>query len=725
MAKRRSDQSASARTRLDTGISGGAAAVERLLRPRSVAVIGASSRPNSAGYNVLNNLRMGRHDCKILLVSRSCSTIAGHPCLSAISELPEDVDLAILTLPSGAVREAVEECVRRKVRSAVVFAAGFSEIGPSGLREQTDISAIASSGRLFLLGPNCLGFSNQVDGLPVSFLDMTNHVAHIPTGTEGVAILGQSGLLVSHVRDVLEARKLTTSYFVTTGNEAGLGLADFLDYFAADISTRTIAVFAECVRHPSAFLAAVAKARDSGKAIVMLHTGRSARAKAAARAHTGALTVDYPAMRLALENAGVAMVDTLEEIIDVTDILTRFPQPPTKGVGIVTFSGAFCGLSHDFCADLGLDIPPISSQTADELRPQLPAFAPPANPLDLTTQPAWQPDLLGIGAKALLEDPATGSLVIATPIGTGEEARSAFNGLLPCIAGSTKPVVFGAITDGQPLPDYIAESISSERLSFIPSPERALRAIAKLTSHGNRLEVLRTASPLSAFSGLPALRHGTLPEWLSKQLLVTIGVEIPGGSLARTLEEAHEIAVRIGFPVVLKAQTSINKSGEDNCGVDCKIENSAELDYAWAQLHASVKLAEIMLDGALIEEVAPRGISLRLEARRDPAWGPMLGMGLCGDPSKEASDMKLMPANLTAEEYANQIQNIDGVKVFTNLRGGEEWDFNAAARTASNIGRLLLTEPAIQEIAVNPLILSAEGGGAIALNAHIVVDADS
>ena len=270
----------------------GEAAVRRMLNPRSVAVIGVSTRPGSAGYNTFTNLASSGYAGEIYLVGRSGGTIEGRACLTSIDELPEGIDLAIFTLPSSSVREAVDACIARKVRCAVVFAAGFSELGGIGHDEQLAISRAAQAGGLALLGPNCLGYSNLVNGLRVGFFPAGAKQKDFQ-GTDGIAILGQSGLLVVHIRAVLEARKLGVSHFVTTGNEAGLTLSDFLEYFASDASTRAIAVFAEHVRRPSEFLAATAKVRAAGKAIIMLHTGKSERAKA-----DGAFAYRCPCRRL-------------------------------------------------------------------------------------------------------------------------------------------------------------------------------------------------------------------------------------------------------------------------------------------------------------------------------------------------------------------------------------------------------------------------------------------
>ncbi|MFZ1990818.1 MAG: acetate--CoA ligase family protein [Alphaproteobacteria bacterium] len=692
-------------------------AVARLMRPKTAAVIGASSRAGSAGYNAFTALRSANCLSAVYGVSRSGGTIEGHACLASIADLPEGVDLAVFTLPKNAVREALGECAKRHVKAAVIFAAGFSEVGGTGQSEQQALSAAAEAGGIALLGPNCLGFRNFVDGLSVSFFPGMGGGRALYQGTNGVAILGQSGLLVAHIQSVLEARKLSCSHFVTTGNEAGLGIADFLDYFASDNSTRAIAVFAEQIRRPQAFLAAAKAARAAGKQVVMLHTGKSERAKATAQSHTGALAGDYAAMRTAIEAAGVLMVDTLEEIVDATDLLMRFPTPPTKGVGIISFSGAFCGQSHDYCAEIGLDIPQMSPHIAEALRPQVPEFAPPANPLDLTTQPAWQPELLGIGAKALLDDPAIGSVVIATPIGLNY-----LDGLLPRLEGNTKPILWGAMSDGLAQPEEFTKRIESAGLPLIVSPERAFRAVAKLTQYGKRLARAHAPTTAPKFTGLPKLGTGPQAEWVGKQLLSAIGIKTPRGALARDLEEAKAAAARIGYPVALKAQAAALSHKTEAGGVMLGISNEAALTHDWQALNESIRRAApgIALDGILIEQMAPKGLELMIGARRDPDWGPILLIGLGGIWVEAIGDVRLLPPDLDASAIEDEFCALKSAKLLRAFRGTPALDVKAAADAAARLGRLMLSEPAIKEIDVNPLVIYPQGQGAMALDALVV-----
>jgi acyl-CoA synthetase (NDP forming) len=702
--------------------SSGAAAARLMLRPRSIAVIGASARPGSAGHNAFMNLVRGEYSGELYAVGRSGGAIEGHLLLAGVAELPEGVDLAILTLPAAAVHEALIACAARRVKSAVVFAAGFSEIGGAGQAAQQSIGETARTAGMSLLGPNCFGYGNLVDGLNVGFFGGAGPGSRYQ-GREGLAVIGQSGLLVAHIRSVFEARGLPVSYFVTTGNEAGLTAADFLDFLADDPSTRTVVVYAEQIRAPQAFLAAASRALAAGKAITMLHTGKSEQARIAARSHTGALAGSYTAMRTAVEGAGIAVVDTLEELADVAELLARFGAAPTRGVGVVSFSGAFCGQAHDYCAGLGLDIPPLSPETAEALSPQLPEFVSPANPLDLTTQPAWQPELLGIGVKALLDEPAIGSVVIGTPLGgAAAQSQAYLDGLLPRLRGNKKPVIFGAMTDGRGQPPELLETLAAANLPFIASPERALRAVAVLTGYGRRRARSGRIDPAPSFPGLPVLGAGSQPEWAGKTLLAAIGIAVPRGALARSLEEATAIATRIGYPVVVKAQAAELTHKTEAGGVIIGIGDAEALARAWDQLHANLERArpDITLDGVLIEQQAPKGAELMIGARRDPDWGPLLLAGLGGVWAEALGDIRTMPPALEPEHIVEELHELKGARLLEGFRGAPELDVEAVAMAASRLGRLMLSRPEILEIEVNPLSVGPKGAGATALDALVI-----
>jgi acetate---CoA ligase (ADP-forming) len=699
------------------------AAVEAVMRPRSIAIVGVSSRPGSAGHMVLANLKTNEFGGDVYLIGRNLTTVEGRPCLASVDELPEGVDLAVLTVPAGAVGEAVAACVRRKVKSAITFASGFAEMGEDERGRQQEIGALASAGRLALVGPNCLGFTNYVDPLCIGFMGFPRVKRYDPASGPGVAVIAQSGGMGGHIMAALEARGVPAAYTVTVGNEAGIGLAEFIEHLADDPATGIILAYGEQIRRPGDFLHAVTAARTKGKPVILFHPGRSARAQAAARSHTGALAGNYEAMRTAVQRAGVLFAETLEEMIDVGQLLLRYPVPPTAGAGVLTFSGALCAIAQDYCETLGLDLPPMSHAQKDKLRPELEAFLPAENPLDLGTITAWKPDLVRLGAEALTEDPANGSLVVSIPGGNSPRGAEWLDRLIVGRGNTLKPMVMVFQNETQPLSPEVTNLAQKHRLVMLRSPERGFRAMARLTAYGKSLAALRgvTEEP-KPFAGLPALGSGMQPEWLGKQVLEAIGIQTPPGALARSLPEAQKLAERFGYPVAMKAQAAALAHKTEAGGVLLGIKDAAAVAQGWETLYANVARARpgLELEGVLVEKMGAPGLELAIGARRYPAWGPILMVGLGGVWIEALGDVRLLPPDLPEAAIIDELQRLKAAKLLGDFRGAGAVDVTAVARAVALVGRLMLTRPEITEIDINPLVGHRDGNGVTALDALII-----
>jgi acetate---CoA ligase (ADP-forming) len=706
-----------------TSRTAASAVIGSIMRPRSVAIVGMSAKPGSAGQIVLELLGNNKFDGPIHLVGRGAGDIGGRKVLGSIDELPIGVDLAIFTLPAGAVREAVEGCVRRKVKAAVVFASGFAEAGGDGVADQEQIAAIARAGGLALVGPNCLGLMNFVNGFAAVFFS-PKAIPRLPEGSRGaVAIVAQSGGLGNHLEAGLTVRGVPVSCWISTGNEAGLGLADFVQYLLDDPVTQVIALYVEDIRRPQEFLDIAAEAMRRGKPIVMMHPGRGAKAKEAAQSHTGALSGDHAVMRTLVEHAGVVMVDTLDELVDVSEILARFPKPSKGDLGILTFSGAFCGIAHDFCEDIGVRVPPLSQATKDYLTPLLPSFLPPKNPLDLGTQTIWQPELLPTCVEALLRDPAIGGLAISIPATSPTHSVLYVKGIVAATATGGKPVALAILGDGSPLAPEFIEVVRNNNVVLSRSSDRTLRAMGKVIGYGNRNSALaeRKAAPAAAVS-IPDLGKGPQPEWLGKKVLAALGLQVPAGGLACSGEEAVGIADRIGYPVAMKAQAAKLTHKTEAGGVILRLADAEAVRKAWATLHANVERAQpgLKLDGVLVETMSPPGLELVVGARRDPRWGPVVMLGLGGVWVEALGDVRLMPPDLSEEEIAVELGKLKTAKLLGGFRGSAPVDVKAVAAAAAALGRLMRAHSEITEIDVNPLVVHASGSGATALDALIV-----
>src|SRR5277367_5869808 len=356
-------------------------ALDCLLRPCSIAIIGASATPGSLGNSLLLNLESAGYSGEIFLVNPKQDLIGRRRCFRSAAELPDGVDCAVFAIPRSAVLDSLEFCAQRGVRSAIIFAAGFAESGEAGRLEQQRLTQLAEEYGITIEGPNCLGMVNYVDSIPLTFVST-------PTVTldaqEGVAILSQSGAMAAVLNVGLNAHGLGVSYSISTGNEAVTSVEDYLEFLVEDRHTHVFVMIVELFRHPRRFLELVAHARRRGKHIVLLHPGRSSAARESAATHTGALAGDFDVMKTSVEAAGVILVETLEELLDVTEMLMRCRALPGVGTCVLAESGAFKALALDFCDQIGLPLPALSSETEVALRQVLPEFIPPSNPLDLT-----------------------------------------------------------------------------------------------------------------------------------------------------------------------------------------------------------------------------------------------------------------------------------------------------------------------------------------------------
>ena len=689
----------------------GPKAVAKFLSPRSVAIIGISTRAGSAGQIVLQCLKVNEFAGDIHLVGRTDELIDGRPVLKSVDALPEGVDLAVFTLPAGAVRESIEACARRKVGSALVFAAGFAEVGDYATQDA--VAAAAREAGLALVGPNCLGFTNNVDRM---FLHMI-FARQARRGVEnGIAFVGQSGGLVGHFQRAADGLGIPISYVISTGNEAGLESTDFLEFLVEDRSTRVIVFYCEEIRRPQAFLAAVRRARAANKPVVMVLTGRSAKSRKAAQSHTGALIGDYAMVKAQVEDAGAVVVPTMDETMDLVEILQRFPTPPAKGPGILTASGAYVGLTDDFAEDIGLEIPELDPATLKKISDTLPPYGNYGNPLDTTA--GFVPSMLPIVTKALIDDPNVGMLFISFPINTAIPVKAFNEGM----AHSPKPKVMVALGDTWKLGADVDEAAKQGPAVFSRSSDRMLRAIAHYTRYGRLLAHTRVIDVTAPLVGLPKLGAGAQPEWLGKQVLAAAGIRVPAGKLAQAPDEAAAIAREIGYPVALKAQAAALTHKTEADGVMLNLSDEPALRTAWDAMLNNVKRAapQIVLDGILIEKMSSRGIELMVGAKRDPGWGTVLLLGLGGIWVEALGDVQELPGNADAAQIREALSKLRAAKLLAGVRGAPPADVEAVVQVVLAIGRLMHSVTELTEIDINPLMVHAAGQGATALDALII-----
>lgn len=692
--------------------------IDRLLRPRSIAVVGASPAPGALGRSVIDNLQRARYSGAVHLVNPKRTEVLGQPCVATIADLPEGIDCVVLAIPGSAVIEAVRACGERGAGAVIIFSAGFAETGAEGQRAQAGLAALARHYDLIIEGPNCLGIVNYVDMIPLTFVQTPLTKLG---DRRGIAIVSQSGAMAAVLGVTLQARDLGLSYSISTGNEAQSGVEDFVEYLLDDPHTAIIVMIAEHFRAPKRFLALARGARRKGIQITLLHPGRSAAARASAETHTGALAGDWDVMRAKVEQAGVALVATLEELVDVTEILARCPPMPHGGAAVIAESGAFKALALDFCDTIGLALPAPAPAAVDALRTILPPFIPPANPLDMTAQGLVDRDLYRKVLSPFLDD-SSFACVLLTIILTDKDTCDI---KLPVIIEALrqlrpkKPVVFAGLDEGAAIPPGYVASLRALGVPFFPTTERAMRAIHQVIG----LAARDTASPPRAIESAPIidLPPGTIPEYRAKEVLRSAGIPVAAGVLAASLGDALKSASTIGYPLVLKAQAAALSHKSDAGGVILNVAHDDDLRRGWARLQADVRAARpgVTLDGVLLEPMAAKGVELIAGGRNDPDWGPVILVGFGGVFAEAIRDVRLLPAGLAREAIAAEILTLKGARVFEGFRGTPPLDVGAVADIIIRLGALLEHNPALLEAEINPVAVYPTG--ALALDALMVI----
>jgi acyl-CoA synthetase (NDP forming) len=695
-------------------------ALARLLDPRSVAIAGISATPGSLAATVLDNLERFGFSGKIHLIHPSRTELRGIRCVSAAAGLPYGVDCVVLAIPAAAILEAVKGCAARGVGGVIIFSAGFAELGAEGRAVQDAIATIARESHMVIEGPNCLGFVNHADHIALTFAATEPR----PPGGPGIAVVSQSGAMAAVVQAALHSHDLDVTLSVSTGNEATHGIEDFVEYLLGSVATRAIALVVEQIRKPQRFLELVAQARERNIVIVMLHPGRSGAARQSAQTHTGALAGDYAVMRAVVEHQGVMVVDTLEELVDLSDCVMRCARHPFGGVAILSESGAYKALALDYCETLALCLPQPRGDAALALNAIAPGLIVASNPLDLTAQTLIDPGLYGRALDSLMAHPECGSLLVTIILSSAQSAIRKMPPVLDVLRhwSRSRTVLFAMLGEDTAIPTEIVSAVRAAGVPFFRSPERALRALARFTAWADRVPSQSAPPPVAIAE---RLRAGIHPEYAAKDILERAGLPMPRRRLVADVEAALTAAREIGFPVVLKIQSAALSHKSEAGGVILGLANEDALRAGWELLHANVRAAAAgakiheTIDGVLVEAMSRQGLELILGGRRDPDWGSVLAVGLGGIFAEALGDVRLMPADLTVAGIKTVLGKLKGAALLGPFRGKPARDLDAVASAAALLGAFMRAHPEVREVDINPLIVFGEGEGALALDALI------
>ncbi len=691
--------------------------LDALLRPRTVAVIGASRRRGTIGAELFHNLLANGFTGTIYPVNPQARAVQGVRAYPTVGDVPDDVDLAVITVPARLVPAVVDDCIAKGVKALLVITAGFAETGAEGRARQATLTAKVRAAGMRMVGPNCLGLLNAD---PAIGLDATFAPTWPPHGN--VAFSSQSGAIGLAILDYARELGIGIHQFVSVGNKADVSGNDLIEHWETDPAVRVILLYLESFGNPSRFLQ-IAQRVGRHKPIVAVKSGRTAAGARAASSHTGSLAGLEVGVEALITQAGVIRTDTLEELFDVAMLLANQPVPRGGRVAILTNAGGPGIMAADACEGRGLTLAELAPATTAALRAQLPPEASVANPIDMIASAS--PATYEAALRMLLDDDGVDAVLVLFVPPVVTEAADVAAAIRRAGAGAAKPVLTCFMgMHGVPA------ALSSLREGKFPSyafPEAAVIALGRAARYGRWLAegegVVRTfadVDPARARAAIGA-HTGWLPADAAREVLAAYGIEVPALVEVTTVDDAVRAAARIGYPVAVKLASPTITHKTEVGGVILDVADDAALRRAYQAIHG--RLVELgraaEMTGVVVQPMVPRGVETFVGATRSAELGALLAFGSGGVNVELWKDVVFRVHPLTDRDARGMLEQIRGRALLDGFRGGPRADRDALVEALLRVDRLVADLGEVAELDLNPLVAREPGHGAIAVDVRI------
>ena len=679
-----------------------------ILKATSIAIVGASDRAKWPS-TIWQNLKDGGYAGKVYPINPRREEVWGVPCFPDFAALPEPVDLGLVIIPAEAVPAAMEDGIKRGLRSAIVYAANIGEgRDPEIVARGRRLRDMCSEAGVTLAGPNCMGGIAVREKL---FVYPNAPICRRPPGSIGAVF--QSGGTLQFWVQTAQTRGMRFSYAMSSGNELGLDLADYIDFFVDDPETKSIVLFIEGIRRMDAFKEACGRALVAGKPIIAIKTGRTQRSREAAQSHTGAVGGDWAGFEALCERYGITVCPSLD---DLTETVLAFQQgrlPRGPRIGVVTTSGGTVDLLYDYAEDEGAVMPPYAKATLDRIRPHIPPEMTPKNPLD-SGIPAGNKVMAQI-CEAVLDDPAVDMLAVAAQISAGRADIEAGEPIRALLDYSDKPIIgFGRMR--YPFSDASIRYQDHVGIPHLQGLSETLRALNALAAYGAKAG--KSVPKLPKAKGKAADLEGKAFE----KLLAANGVTPPRSAFCKSAAEAARAARRIGFPVALKVVAPKFSHKTEVGGVLLGLSSAKEIEAGVKTLAARIRKADrkAAIDGYLVQEMVS-GVEIIAGCRTDPVYGPVVLVGAGGVLVELMKDVAVRLLPVTARDVRAMISELKAKKLLTGFRGQGPADVDALVRAVVGLGRIFMDHrDHLADLEVNPLIVRAKGKGVAAVDVRPV-----
>src|SRR5712671_882577 len=683
--------------------------ISSLFKPRAIALVGVSPK-GGAGANILKSGQRFGFSIPTWPVNPNYDEIAGHRCYKSLADLPIVPDCVVVALPADAVTDVIKEAASLGVRSAYVVSEGFADAAnEQGRDRQARLASMARAANMALAGPNCMGIASLNYRFAATMADIPKEAV-----SGGISLVSQSGGLLNSVAELATNRGVGLNYLVSSGNEAVLEMADYIEFLADDPETRVIACIMEGAKNGRHFRAALERAARK-KPLVVLKLGRSAFGQRATLAHTGTLAGRHEAFAALFQQNGVALVDSIDALVETAALFDLAPLPQGDRVVMMTVSGGATSLIGDLGEAAGINFPPIAATTNTRIQEILGVERAFGNPLDTVGLPRLRRDgNISAVVQALLDDDGVDVIGLVLGMrGDGWDSHQELVGRLAAAAkGARKPVMVVSFMSNS-LTRHWRGYAQANGLPLVEDLERGLKAVRHLIDYAafRRGPERRTVAPAQAATQLQA--H-VLTEAESKAILGAAALPVTREALARDPAEAVRLAAEIGGAVALKIQSADIAHKSDIGGVHLNARTAPEVEAAARNVfdNARRNCPGATIDGILVQEMVEDGVEFILGMTYDETFGPMVVCGAGGVTVEVFKDAAVLLPPFSADEGRAAIRSLKVAKLLDGFRGAPPRDLDALVDCCVRFGDFVAaTDGQYAAIDLNPILVCAQGRG--------------
>ncbi|MDY6854506.1 MAG: bifunctional acetate--CoA ligase family protein/GNAT family N-acetyltransferase [Thermodesulfobacteriota bacterium] len=684
--------------------------MDKIFKPSSVAVIGASDKEGSVGYSLITNIIEGGYKGKVFAINPNLKSIKDIVCYPSVLEIDEPVDLAVIAVPITKVPYIARECVQVGVRSAVILSAGGKETGPEGKKLEDQIKIEAGRGDLRIIGPNCFGIASAESSLKASF------ARFIPL-TGNLAFVSQSGGICASILDLSVKEGIGFRYFASVGSVLDVDFGDLINYLGNDKNVTSLILYIENLTNIRKFMSA-ARAVSRVKPIAVLKAGKSVAGAQAASSHTGAMTGEDAVYNTAFKRAGIVRVDTVQELFDCAELMAKQPVPSGEGVGIITNGGGPGVMATDALAAYDIEPVVLAHETIQKLDDILPPFWSKGNPIDIlgdASPEVWQRTIdVCISAREI-----NALVIIFIPQALSNPLTIA-QSIVKLLQNRRHPLVFAVWMGGESV-DQCMRILNRAGIPTYETPERAITALLYMYSYKRNLEMLHEIPPklehsleLDRSSAKAIIRSALekgdtfLTEVESKALLEAYRIPVNTTELARSPDEASRLAQKIGYPVAMKicSREIVHKS--DVCGVQLNLRNDQEVKNAFLSIvkNARKNYSKAIILGASVQKMLQQpDYELILGSKKDPDFGPVILFGMGGIMTEILKDTEIALPPLNRLLARRLMEKTKIYRILKGYRNRPPAPLAYIEEILIRISHLVTDFPEIVELDINPMIL--------------------